>query len=64
MLRKPHPCEQQDEEILNQILEVVSDYLRKHGFTLKQDKCEFVLSIIEYFGHVVNEAGLPHSPLK
>ena len=53
-----------DEETHIQILGEVFDRLEKHGFRLKQDKCEFLLSHIEYLGHVVNEAGLHPLPSK
>ena len=53
-----------DEETHIQILGEVFDRLEKHGFRLKQNKCEFLLSHIEYLGHVVNEAGLHPLPSK
>ena len=42
-----------DEETHIQILAEVFDRLEKHGFRLKQEKCEFLLSRIEYLGHVI-----------
>ena len=53
-----------DEEIHIQILGEFFDRPKKHRFRLKQDKCEFLLSHIEYLGHVLNEAGLHPLPSK
>ena len=53
-----------DEETHIQILEGVFNSLDKHAFRLKQEKCEFLLSNIEYLGHIVDEAGLHPLPSK
>ena len=46
-----------------QLLEEVFTRLENHGFRLKQDKCKFFTSSMEYLGHTIDQEGirpLPH----
>ena len=45
-------------------LEEVLTRLEKHGFRLKLEKCEFLLTCIEYLGHVVSKDGIQPVPSK
>lgn len=47
-----------DEESHFKRLKEVFNRLEQHGFRLKRNKCEFLLSSIEYLGHCVNENGI------
>ena len=51
-----------DEE--SRILQEVFNRLDKHGFRLKKEKCEFLMSSIEYLGHRVDEHGIHPLPAK
>ena len=53
-----------DEESHTQILEEVFSRLDKHGFRLKLEKCEFLLSRIEYLGHIISKEGIQPVPSK
>ncbi len=39
-------------------LEEVFTRLEKHGFRLKLEKCEFLLSRIEYLSHIISKDGI------
>ena len=45
-------------------LEGVFRRLEKHGFRLKPEKCEFLLSLVEYLGHQVSKDGIRALPSK
>ena len=47
-----------DEESHLRSLKEVFQRLEKHGFRLKQGKCEFLLSAIEYLGHQISKNGV------
>ena len=53
-----------DEESHTRILQEVFNRLDKHGFRLKKEKCEFLMSSIEYLGHRVDEHGIHPLPAK
>ena len=40
------------------LLEEVFARLRRHGFRLKQEKCQFLLSKVEYLGHQISSDGI------
>ena len=45
-------------------LEEVLTRLEKHGFRPKLEKCEFLLTCIEYLGHVISKDGIQPVPSK
>ena len=45
-------------------LEAVFKRLEKHGFRLKQEKCNFLTSSVEYLGHVISKEGIQPLPGK
>ena len=51
-----------DEESHLQILGEVFSRLEKHGFKLKLKKCEFLMTPVEYLGHVVSKEGIHPVP--
>ncbi len=53
-----------DEESHARSLQEVFTRLEEYGFRLKNKKCEFLLSSIEYLGHGVNEHGIYPLPSK
>ena len=53
-----------DEESRLQILEEVFSRLEKHGFKLKLEKCEFLMTHVEYLGHVDSKEGIHPVPSK
>ena len=50
-----------DEEHLKN-LELVLSRLGKYGFKLQRSKCEFMMSSIQYLGHVVDKNGIRKDP--
>ena len=38
--------------------------IRNHGLRLKEDKCSFFQSLVQYLGHVIDEDGIQHSEAK
>ena len=48
---------------LNTLGEVLTR-LEKHGFRLKREKCQFLLSSVEYLGHQINANGIQTTPDK
>ena len=53
-----------DEESHLQTLAKVFRRLEEHGFRLKQEKCEFRMSSIEYLGHLIDQDGIRPLPSK
>ena len=53
-----------DEQRHLRSLKEVFQCLRKHGFRMKQEKCEFLMSTIEYFGHQITKNGVQPLPSK
>jgi len=47
-----------DEKQHLQILEEVFRRLEKHGFRLKQEKCEFFTQSVEYLGHAIDQVSI------
>ena len=47
-----------DEESHVAILEEWLSRLEKHNFMLKLEKCEFLLTSIEYLGHIIRQDGI------
>ena len=47
-----------DEASHFQLLEEVFKRLEQHGFRLKQEKCNFLLPVIEYLGHQISSDGV------
>ena len=47
-----------DEASHFQLLEEVFKRLEQHGFRLKQEKCKFLLPVIEYLGHQISGNGV------
>ena len=48
-------------------LDVVGEVLsrlEKHGFHLKQEKCQFLMSSVEYLGHQIDASGICTTPDK
>ena len=45
-------------------LEEMLTHLEKHGFRLKLEKCEFLLTCIKYLGHVISKDGIQPVPSK
>ena len=50
-----------DQEHLQNLQEVLTR-LEKAGIRLKEDKCAFMLAVMEYLGHEIKEAGLKPTP--
>jgi predicted aspartyl protease len=48
----------EDEESHLITLSQIFSCLEKHGFKLKMEKCEFLLSSIEYLGHIISSDGI------
>ena len=46
------------------ILERVLSRLQKHGMRLKMDKCQFLMSSVEYLGHKISANGIEATPAK
>ena len=53
-----------DEETHFSTLEKVFSRLESHGFRLKLEKCEFLLTCIEYLGHIITSNGIKPVPSK
>ena len=53
-----------DEESHLRALEEVFNRLGNHGFRLKLEKCEFLLTCIEYLGHLISSDGIQPIPSK
>ena len=53
-----------DEDSHLRALEEVLNRLGNHGFRLKLEKCEFLLTCIEYLGHLVSSDGIQPIPSK
>ena len=53
-----------DEESHLRVLEEVFKRLKEHGFRLKLEKCEFLLSRIEFLGHIISKEGIQPMPSK
>ena len=53
-----------DEETHLSALEKVFSRLENHGFQLKLEKCEFLLTCIEYLGHIITSDGIKPVPSK
>ena len=53
-----------DEQRHLKTLETVFKHLMKHGFRLKQEKCEFLMPYVEYLGHQINQDGIRAFPNK
>ena len=53
-----------DEETHLRTLGQVFARLEKHGFKLKQEKCEFLLRSIEYLGYIISQDGIQPVPTK
>ena len=53
-----------DEESHLRTLEEVFRCLEKHGFRLKQEKCEFLMTSVEYLGHQIDTEGIRAVPSK
>ena len=53
-----------DEESHLRIPEEVFSHLEKHGFKLRLEKCEFLMTHIEYLGHIVSKEGIHPVPSK
>lgn len=47
-----------------QYVQQVLDLLRKHQFHLKQSKCTFAQSSLEYLGHIISDKGVSTDPSK
>ena len=54
----------EDEATHFKLLEEVFGRLEKHGFQLKQEKCRFLLSRVEYLGHQISSDGVQPLPTK
>jgi len=50
-----------DRQHLQNLQEVLTR-LEKAGIRLKEDKCAFMLAVMEYLGHEIKEAGLKPTP--
>ena len=48
----------EDEDTHFRLLEEVFARLERHGFRLKQEKCMFLLSKVEYLGHQISSEGI------
>ena len=53
-----------DEASHFQLLGEVFNRLEQHGFRLKQEKCEFLLPVVEYLGHQISSDGIQPLPNK
>ena len=53
-----------DEESHIKTLEEVFRRLKKHGFRLKKEKCEFLTASVEYLGHLIDQDGIRPLPSK
>ena len=53
-----------DERSHLDVLGEVLTRLEKHGFRLKREKCQFLLSSVEYLGHQINASGIQTTPDK
>ena len=54
----------EDEESHFRLLQEVFSRLEKHGFRLKQEKCHFLLSKVDYLGHQISCDGIQPLPTK
>ena len=48
----------EDEASHFQLLGKVFTSLEQHGFQLKQEKCKFLLLVVEYLGHHISSDGI------
>ena len=53
-----------DEESHLRTLNEVLERLKKHGFRLKQEKCEFLTDSVEHLGHQIDKTGVRAVPSK